>query len=90
MLILVKISGTTVNGAQRWLNLGPLNLQPSEFAKPAVAMLLAAVFSKDTVIMDNYTVDGADIINEWLYETKDFERCSIEDLYNKVSRWAKD
>ena len=53
MLFLVKVAGTTVNGAQRWLNLGPLNLQPSEFAKPAVAMLLAAVFSKDTVIMDN-------------------------------------
>ena len=44
----------------------------------------------DTVIMDNYTVDGVDTINEWLYETKDSERCSIEDLYNKVSRWAKD
>ncbi len=53
MLIMVKIAGTTVNGAQRWLNIGPLSLQPSEFAKPAVALLLAAVFSKDTVIMDN-------------------------------------
>ena len=50
---MVKIAGTTVNGAQRWLNIGPLSLQPSEFAKPAVALLLAAVFSKDTVIMDN-------------------------------------
>ena len=53
MLILVKIAGTTVNGAQRWINIGPLSLQPSEFAKPAVAMLLAAVFAKDTIIMDN-------------------------------------
>ncbi|MBR6127387.1 cell division protein FtsW [bacterium] len=53
MLIMVKIAGTTVNGAQRWINIGPLSLQPSEFAKPAVALLLAAVFSKDTVIMDN-------------------------------------
>ena len=53
MLILVKVAGTTVNGAQRWINIGPLSLQPSEFAKPAVALLLAAVFAKNTVIMDN-------------------------------------
>ena len=43
MLILVKVAGTTVNGAQRWINIGPLSLQPSEFAKPAVVMLLAGV-----------------------------------------------
>lgn len=53
MLILVKVAGTTVNGAQRWINIGPMSLQPSEFAKPAVVMLLAAVFSKNTVILDN-------------------------------------
>ena len=53
MLVMVKLFGTTVNGAQRWINLGPMSLQPSEFAKPAVVMLLAAVFSKDAVIMDN-------------------------------------
>ena len=53
MLVMVKIAGTTVNGAQRWINLGPLSLQPSEFAKPAVVLLLAAVFSKDTIILDN-------------------------------------
>lgn len=53
MLILVKVAGTTVNGAQRWINIGPMSLQPSEFAKPAVVMLLAAVFSKNTVIFDN-------------------------------------
>lgn len=53
MLVMVKLFGTTVNGAQRWINIGPMSLQPSEFAKPAVVMLLAAVFSKDAVIMDN-------------------------------------
>ena len=53
MLVLVKVAGVTVNGAQRWINIGPMSLQPSEFAKPAVVLLLAAVFSKDTVIMDN-------------------------------------
>ena len=53
MLIMVKVAGVTVNGAQRWINIGPMSLQPSEFAKPAVVLLLAAVFCKDTVIMDN-------------------------------------
>ena len=53
MLIMVKVAGVTVNGAQRWINIGPLNLQPSEFAKPAVVLLLASVFCKNTTIMDN-------------------------------------
>ena len=39
MLILVKVAGVTVNGAQRWINIGPMSLQPSEFAKPAVVLL---------------------------------------------------
>jgi cell division protein FtsW (lipid II flippase) len=30
-----------VNGAQRWLRLGPIGLQPSEFAKPAFVVALA-------------------------------------------------
>jgi len=53
MLIMVKIAGVTVNGAQRWINIGPMSLQPSEFAKPAVVMLLAAVFYRNTTILDN-------------------------------------
>ena len=53
MLILVKVAGVTVNGAQRWINIGPMSLQPSEFAKPAVVLLLAAVFTKDTNLLDN-------------------------------------
>ena len=53
MLVMVKVAGTTVNGAQRWINIGPLSLQPSEFAKPAVVMLLAGVFYKDTNLFDN-------------------------------------
>lgn len=53
MLLLVKFAGVTVNGAQRWINIGPINLQPSEFAKPAVVLLLAAVFSKDVNLLDD-------------------------------------
>ena len=53
MLVMVKIAGVTVNGAQRWINIGPMSLQPSEFAKPAVVLLLAGVFYRNTEIMDN-------------------------------------
>ena len=53
MLILVKVAGTTVNGAQRWINIGPLSLQPSEFAKPAVVLLLSAVFYRNVNLLDN-------------------------------------
>lgn len=33
--------GTEVKGAQRWINLGPISLQPSEFAKPCFVIVFA-------------------------------------------------
>ena len=59
MLIMVKVAGVTVNGAQRWINIGPMNLQPSEFAKPAIVMLLAAVFTKNTLLLDEKKISRA-------------------------------
>ena len=52
MLVLVKVAGVTVNGAQRWINIGPMSLQPSEFAKPAVVLLLAGVFYRNAEVFD--------------------------------------
>jgi len=40
-MIAVLLVGTEVNGAHRWLRLGPVNIQPSEFAKPAIIFFLA-------------------------------------------------
>ena len=48
-LILVLALGRTRLGAQRWLELGLLNFQPSEFAKLAVVLLLARYFSQRSV-----------------------------------------
>lgn len=45
MLFGVLFFGRVVSGARRWLTLGPINLQPSEFAKLAVILLLAKYFS---------------------------------------------
>ncbi|MFC3040208.1 putative lipid II flippase FtsW [Virgibacillus xinjiangensis] len=42
----VLIFGTTVNNARSWFVIGPLSLQPAEFAKLALIMYLASVYSK--------------------------------------------
>jgi rod shape determining protein RodA len=42
MLILVTVAGTTIGGSTRWLSVGPILIQPSEFAKLGVIISLAA------------------------------------------------
>ena len=37
--------GAEIKGARRWISLGGFSIQPSEFAKPALAVLVAWVFS---------------------------------------------
>jgi cell division protein FtsW len=37
--------GTDIKGARRWLHLGPLSIQPSEFVKPAFAVVAAWMFA---------------------------------------------
>src|SRR5262245_13792442 len=46
MLVAVLFVGRIVNGSQRWIDLGPLNLQPSELAKLALIMLFARILSR--------------------------------------------
>jgi len=45
LLIIVLISGRTGMGAQRWLSLGPLSFQPSEFFKIIYIIMLSNYFS---------------------------------------------
>ncbi|MEZ0329337.1 MAG: rod shape-determining protein RodA [Dissulfuribacterales bacterium] len=45
-LLLVDIIGASAKGAQRWLNLGFFNFQPSELAKLTTIILVAHLFSK--------------------------------------------
>jgi len=47
VLTLVPGVGVKVNGAQRWIGLGPLRVQPSEFAKIGLVFALAAFFSSN-------------------------------------------
>lgn len=59
-LVLVDFTplGVTVNGAKRWINLVGFQFQPSEFAKPAVVMLLASAFKNDANLFDQ---------NKWVF-----------------------
>src|SRR5438270_13490040 len=45
----VAFRGKKVLGARRWLQLGPMQVQPSEFVKLALIVLMARYFSKDDV-----------------------------------------
>jgi cell division protein FtsW len=45
MIAATLVIGSTVNGASRWLVLGPVQLQPSELVKPFVVLQGAALFA---------------------------------------------
>ena len=46
LLIIVILVGESGGGAQRWIAIGPITIQPSEIAKMAVVMVLALYMSK--------------------------------------------
>jgi cell division protein FtsW (lipid II flippase) len=46
LLMVVLVIGSARGGAQRWIEIGPITIQPSEIAKMAVVMVLALYMSK--------------------------------------------
>ena len=46
LLIAVLVVGDTGGGAQRWIAIGPLTIQPSEISKVAVVLVLALIMSR--------------------------------------------
>ena len=46
LLVLVLVLGKEINGARSWFEFGPVNFQPSEFAKFATALALASYLNK--------------------------------------------
>ncbi len=60
MIVLVTFVGHTGMGAQRWLNLGIIHVQPSEFIKIALVLVLARYFawmnSVELSQMKNYLI----------------------------------
>ncbi len=47
LLIAVELHGATIMGAQRWLVIGPLRLQPSELAKLSTMFVLARYYAEE-------------------------------------------
>ena len=47
LLLFVLVKGSTQMGAQRWIPIGPFNLQPSEFGRVVVALILAMYFGEN-------------------------------------------
>lgn len=46
LMALTPVLGQEVKGAHRWLQLGPVGIQPSEFVKPAFIVLVAWLFAE--------------------------------------------
>tara|TARA_Y100001954_G_scaffold229392_1_gene275309 strand:- start:4286 stop:5410 length:1125 start_codon:yes stop_codon:yes gene_type:complete len=45
LVVATFVIGTEVKGARRWIGLGPISVQPSEFLKPAFAVVAAWLFA---------------------------------------------
>ena len=62
LLVFVLFFGVVRGGSRRWIDLGPLNLQPSEFAKAAVALVVAKYFGESrrgAVVPTDLIIAGA-------------------------------
>ena len=45
LVVATFVVGTEIKGARRWIGLGPISVQPSEFLKPAFAVVAAWLFA---------------------------------------------
>jgi rod shape determining protein RodA len=62
LLVFVLFFGVVRGGSRRWIDLGPLNLQPSEFAKAILALVLAKYFGearRGSVTRIDFVIAGA-------------------------------
>ncbi len=55
LLVAVIAAGTSSLGAQRWFRLGSMSVQPSEFAKVALILTLAAYLCRRTAKLQHWT-----------------------------------
>ncbi len=54
LLVMVLIVGKNLNGAKRWIDLGPFDLQPSEIAKLGFVIYLSAWLSRKRPVLKNF------------------------------------
>ena len=65
LLILVLAVGFVGNGAQRWISIGPVTIQPSEIAKLSIIMMLSLYFDRN----ENLALDRRQRKNIFIYGT---------------------
>ena len=65
LLLLVLVIGFAGNGAQRWISIGPVTIQPSEVAKLTMVLMLARYFSE----FEELSLDSKSRRNSFLFGT---------------------
>ncbi|MEO0557284.1 MAG: putative peptidoglycan glycosyltransferase FtsW [Bacteroidota bacterium] len=53
LLVAVQVMGVVTNGAQRWLSIGPITFQPSDFAKVALILHVAVLLARKQDYIDD-------------------------------------
>jgi cell division protein FtsW len=54
LLILVLVLGREINGAKRWINVGMINIQPTEVFKLAIILYLSSFFTRRAEILKEF------------------------------------
>lgn len=56
LLALIFVFGKTVSGSRSWFQIGPVSVQPSEFIKIGIIMVLANYYANEVVAKKNYNL----------------------------------
>ncbi len=54
LLVAVLFVGREINGAKRWIHVGPINLQPTEIFKLAIILYLSSFFTRRAEILKQF------------------------------------
>lgn len=54
LLVVVLVTGREINGAKRWIHLGPVNVQPTEIFKIAIILYLASFLTRRVDILTKF------------------------------------
>ena len=61
-LLLVLVMGSTINGSRSWLMLGGMSVQPAEFAKLAVVIMMAMLVAERTEASRGRGINAVDVV----------------------------